>query len=1003
MSKMIAGEEGAAFKEAYASLNAAQRQAVDTIEGPVMVIAGPGTGKTQILTLRIANILLQTDTKPENILALTFTESGAKAMRERLRRYVGAVAYRVNIFTFHGFAEYLIAGHPDSFTKVIGGRPASELEKIEILEAILEGGEVKLLRPMGDPTYYVNHILRMFSTLKQEYITPDLLAEIIEKQELELQSIEKVHEKGAHKGKVRGEYTKKEKSITKNRELLYVYRLYEKLLFEKRLYDFDDMIFETVHALQQDENLLLELQENYQYLLADEHQDVNGSQNKILELLSSYHEQPNLFVVGDEKQAIYRFQGASLENFLYFEERFPGTTMIELTENYRSGQMILDASHSLIKTETGPAADLRIPLTAQLVKDSLVEVRHFSHQVVEDRWVVELIESAIAEGVEPAEIAVIMRSNREVEELTLQLRKQGIAATASADGDILSHPIMHGVRHLIEAVVESKNERALFTVLHGAYWGISKNDLLKIAAAQSYRTTLLSILTDSDKLAELGVENIEAVQKIPHIIEAARVKMTTQSPHRVLEFLLAESGFLKQTISSDPYEGARVIRRIYDEIEAMVVRDKVSTLEGVAASFKKSIEYRLAINAPFIATSLQAVQVMTAHKSKGLEFAVVVLPHLIDSQWGGRKGRTYFDIPLTKHLDSEEFEVLDDERRLLYVGMTRAKQKLYLSGANTNTEGKELTPSRLLEDIDETKRAVIDTSSQEESFDPTAGLLDKNQRPQIEVDFLRKVLAERGLSATALNNYLKSPWNYLYRNVLRIPEVQPLHMQFGTAMHNVMEKVTAFHSKEKKAPSDTQVKDWLDGELSRLPISAEEYARRHEKGLEALYAYINHALPSLPAKTEEEFSLRVVLPTGLPEFPELTLTGKLDRLDFNADGQVERVFDYKTGKPKTRNVIEGKTKDSDGGYKRQLTFYALLLELYDDERYRCREGVLAFLEPDQKGVVHEEAYTITDEEITALKEELVAVVQEIISGEFLDSKCDPAVSDYCELVEMLRG
>ena len=307
----------ASFNEAYKSLNEAQKEAVDITEGPVMVIAGPGTGKTQILTLRIANILIKTDTAPESILALTFTESGAKAMRERLRRYIGATAYQIPIYTFHGFAQKLIKDYPDAYTRVIGGRPASDLEKITLIESILDSGEVKLLRPMGAPAYYVSHILRMFGQMKQEYITPDDFAKIITAQEVELEGIEKIHEKGAHKGKVRGEYMKKEKSIAKNHELLHIYRQYEALLTDKKLYDFEDMIVETVKALsdKKNEDMLRDLQEQYQYVLADEHQDVNGSQNKILELLCAYHDSPNIFVVGDEKQAIYRFQGASLENF----------------------------------------------------------------------------------------------------------------------------------------------------------------------------------------------------------------------------------------------------------------------------------------------------------------------------------------------------------------------------------------------------------------------------------------------------------------------------------------------------------------------------------------------------------------------------------------------------------------------------------------------------------------------------------------------------------------
>jgi DNA helicase II / ATP-dependent DNA helicase PcrA len=413
------------FNEALSKLNPAQREAVETIEGPVMVIAGPGTGKTQILTLRIANILLKTDTDPSSILALTFTDSGAKAMRERLRKYIGATAYLVPIYTFHGFAQKLISDYPDSYKRVVGGRPISDLEKITLLETIINSGEVKQLRPMGNPTYYVPHILRILGQLKQEYITPDKFLEVIERQENELQNIEKIHTKGVHKGKVRGEYTKKSESISKNRELLFVYRRYEALLTHQNFYDFEDMIVETVNALSVDEGMLRDLQENYQYILADEHQDVNGSQNKILELLASFHESPNIFAVGDEKQAIYRFQGASLENFLYFTSQYKNTKVISLTTNYRSGQNILDAAHSLVAVEEGPLKDLRIPLLAGAALESTVSRRDFVHQAVEDTWLVAEVKAEIDKGTPSNEIAVIVRTNREVESIATLLRKAG--------------------------------------------------------------------------------------------------------------------------------------------------------------------------------------------------------------------------------------------------------------------------------------------------------------------------------------------------------------------------------------------------------------------------------------------------------------------------------------------------------------------------------------------------------------------------------------------------
>ncbi len=990
-----------AFKEAYGMLNAAQKEAVDTVEGPVMVIAGPGTGKTQILTLRIANILLKTDTAPESILALTFTESGAKAMRERLRRYVGSEAYRVPIFTFHGFAGKLIKEYSDAFERVIGGRPASDIEKIKLIEDVLESGDYTVLRPMGNPAYYVPHILRIIGTLKQEYFTPDAFARIIAQQEEDLQGIEKIHQKGAHKGKVRGEYTKKEKAITKNRELLTVYRAYQQLLSEQKLYDFDDMITQSVHALESSEDMLRDLQEQYQYILADEHQDVNGSQNRILELLASYHDSPNIFAVGDEKQAIYRFQGASLENFLYFEDLFKGTKTIALTENYRSGQEILDAAHSLVEVEDGPLKDLRVPLSAEAVHASQVSYQDFSHQAVEDEVITNEIKQKIDTGTEAQEIAVIVRTNREVEALAEMLRKKGIAVTASADGDILRHPITQAVQSLIAAVVSAGDQLALFTVLHGAYWGIGNNDLVRVLAARSYTLQLGALLSDAQKLKEIGVEDIEAVLRVSQVLDDARKREVHEAPHQVLAFVLQESGFLDHVMEHDPFEGARVVRRIYDEVEELVRRDGAGTLAQVEAVFTTAREYGLPLNAPYIATNSAAVQVMTAHKSKGLEFEVVYAPHLQDSSWGGSTKRKYFDIPVTKHLKEEDFDPIDDERRLLYVVMTRAKKELHLSCSQTNADGKELQTTRLFADIADDVYQTLETTEAEQQFDPAAMLTQSKKSVAIDVQLLTHLLAERGFSATSLNNYLRSPWDYLYRNVLRIPEVQPVHMQFGTAVHNTLEYITGHHTADGVFPSDTKVKEKLEVELGRMPITTEDHTRLHARGLEVLYGYMQHMESTLPKQTKEELKLRVVLQTDIPELPELPLTGMLDRLDLNDEGFAVRVVDYKTGKPKTRNVIEGKTASSDGGYKRQLVFYALLLSLYDDERYVTNTGTLSFVEPDSKGVIHEETFTITAKEIAVLKQEIITVTKEIIAGDFLTKPCDEKESEYCHLAQLL--
>lgn len=986
----------AAFNEAYASLNEAQKKAVDTIDGPVMVIAGPGTGKTQILTLRIANILLKTDTPPRGILALTFTESGAKAMRERLASLIGETAYDVGIFTFHGFADFLIQKYPEAYPDIIGGRTVTDIERIQIIEAILNDTSFKALRPSGDPAFYVKPILKAVETLKQEYITPDSFAESVTTQENILEGIERYHTKGAHKGKERGEYKEAQKHATRNRELLHVYRLYESSLRSQKLYDFGDMITKTVEALSKDEDMLRDLQEQHQYVLADEHQDVNGSQNKILELLVHFHEHPNLFVVGDEKQAIYRFQGASLDNFLYFENTFGETTTISLTENYRSGQTILDTAHDLIKTDDAVLASLRVPLHAAAVATSNVVEATFPHDAIEASWVVHSIKTDIAEGIEPDEIAIIVRTNKEVELFANALRKASITAAPSADSDILEHPVTVSVLKLLKSVVFPTDDAALMSVLHEPYWQIPVRDLALLLRSISRTTFLSSLLRDEAALSILELQDAEAIRRIAHVIDGVKKKSVTQAPHRLLETLLTESGLINHVLAEDPFEGVRIIRRLYDEVEGMVQRKEVIDLKGVFERLELHQNYGVALSAPFIPQGHKAVQVMTAHKSKGLEFKVVYIPHMTDRGWGSKQSRELFKLPIVKH-DVGDFDVLeDDERRLFFVALTRAKKKVVCTRSSENSDGKELASSRFLSALADKSSEPHDIDTFVASFSAIGDLKPLEPEP-ITTELILDALSERGFSPTAFNNYQKSPWEYFYRNVLRVPQIKTTELQFGTAVHFVLDELIRTHNSTDGVASPTKISELLKRGLSHESISDEEYVRLHERGLTSLVGYSEHLLAQITSESRTEVRLEATIETGITEYPVLKLNGTLDRVDYES-GSIIRVVDYKTGRPKTRGEIEGTTKTSDGAYKRQLVFYALLLSLQSDTSKHCRTGVLSFVEPDKNGTLKEEVFVITDEEIAALKEELIAVTREIVKGEALKVVCDPGVCHYCDLV-----
>lgn len=988
-----------AYEAAYAVLNKEQKRAVDTIEGPVMVIAGPGTGKTQILTLRIAAILLHTDTRPEHILALTFTQSGVAAMRERLVRYIGTDGHRVTIATFHGFAERLVAAFPHYFERIAGGTSLNTVERIGFVEEVLLSGDYHAVRPRGAPAFHVPALLGALSFLKREHLTPDAFAAYIAREEEALHSVPRVHERGAHKGKVRREYLLKEAQCTRNRELLDIYRRYEALLRKRRRYDFDDMLVEVIRAMEEHEEFRAQLWETHQYILADEHQDANGSQNKVLELLASFDRSPNLFVVGDEKQAIFRFQGASLENFLYFEDKFEGTTTISLIDNYRSGQNILDVAHRLIAVAEGPAAALRVPLVAHAVQAGEVTRRTFSHEAVEDGFLIRSVQALLKDGVPPQEIAVIVRTNREVEELSRLLRDAGSAVVASAETDILSHPATGSVRALIAAAARPQDEAALFEVLHSACFDVPAGDLVRVCAARNYRTPLAALVRSRRLLSALGVEGVEAVLRVGAVLDRARRQATGEAPQRVLAFLLNESGLLRALLSHEAAaQNARVVRRLYDEVERLYRDRSIRTLDEVIGVFDRLVLYRQSITAPFVALTGEAVAVLTAHKSKGREFDHVFIPRLTDRTWGAPARRGFFTLPVSRHVDTALIDEDDDERRLLFVAITRARKTVSLSASTQNVEGSALVPSRFFDVCDKRQVRTVATDKDERAFHPAAVLATPPPARAVDTSLIAHLFYERGLSATSLGNYLDSPWKYLYRTLLRVPEPKSPAQLYGTALHEVLRRVGQEVRRGGTLPDAAKLKQWLRRALQALPLTSAEYTAWYRSGGEALAGYVEAHKEAFVPHVQTEYALSALLPADDASLPPVPLRGTLDRLDFDKEGRAVCVVDYKTGTPQSRRSIEGNTKASTGAYKRQLVFYALLLRLSGDARLSsCERFAVSFVEPSANGSFKDEEFVVHSSETEALKTQIQSVARAITTGAFLEEPCDPKEVPYCTL------
>lgn len=983
-----------AFKTAYAGLNTEQRKAVDSIEGPVMVIAGPGTGKTSILTLRIANILDKTDASPDSILALTFTESGVHSMRQKLVGIIGAAAYRVNIFTFHGFANSIIEQYPEYVPRIIGGALAPEVEQFKILETIFETNSFSTIKPFGNIFYYVRPALGAIRSLKRENVDPKVFLKSIKAEEKTLMGVDDLyHEKGKYKGEMKGVYKTALKKIEKNKELVKVYELYEKALASARLFDYEDMIVETIAALRKNSDLLLMLQEEYQYVLADEHQDANNAQNAILELISGFHENPNLFIVGDEKQAIYRFQGASLENFLYFKRKFPEATLITLTNNYRSTQKILDAAHTLITNNSEDTNSPRVPLMAASKENPVpVTIFEFENTDEETRFLSEDIADRIKNGTEPRSIAVLFRDNADAIPLIRSFERSSIPFAIYSDDDILRDAEIAKLMTLLRAVNSFGDDELTAKVLFIDVFGLSPLDAFRIL---SYRTKqkkhLFDILRSTDELADAGVVDStkakDFFQQLEHFAKIAKNKPLLTS----IETIIRESLFIPHLLSLP--ESLSAIEKLDTLMNA--VKSMVETKKDARLSDFISYIDTLEVHGAKLARSKRQtfenrISLMTAHRSKGLEFDVVYITGVTDGKWGNKRTVEHFTLPIQGKtaLSNEDDE---DERRLFFVAVTRAKKEVIGTYGKSDVAGKQKIRSQFLEEIAShlhQKQHVFEDAPHAILSEPVP------HGPDIKsVEYLQKLFLEQGLNVSALNNYLVCPWQYFFQNLIRIPHAPEKHQMYGIAVHAAL-KEEVDRTRKGEKPDKGRFIEAFRRNLKRQPLSQDEYDESCIKGEKSLDGYFDEHVEEWTGESIPELSIAGVHLT-MPNKETLLLRGQIDRLDIN--GSFVRVVDYKTGGIKSRKEILGETKTSQGSIKRQLDFYRLLLDLYEDGRYRMTEGKIDFIEPTKEGVYKSELFEITDDDRTAIEVLVLEKAMEIYNVSFWNKTCDDPKCEFCYL------
>lgn len=1013
------------------SLNSEQAKAVTQIEGPVMVIAGPGTGKTQILAVRVAHILSETDSAPYNILCLTYTDAATMSMRRRLAEIIGPTAHQIHIYTFHGFCNQIIQDNLSDFGDYRQLDLISDLERVDVYKTIIESlPDDHILKNLkAGPEFESGRLRHLFDLMKKENYTY---------QDVELKVtdyLEKMKDpdlnpdpsffytrppKGFNKGDLNprlwNELEEKMNKLLKGAELFIEY---QKILDKLGRYDYMDMILWVVNKFKEDDIFLARYQEQYQYLLVDEFQDTNGAQKDLLELLVAYWEEaPNIFVVGDDDQAIFKFQGANLSNIIDLKKEY-NPYMVVLKDNYRSSQHILDLSKQLIEINTERIINEDDSLNKNLIAAGkelvnctiIPEIREFKNISQELAYTASEIYKAYEQGVNLDEIAVICRNHSQIAPLAEVLVKKKVPINLRRRIDILKTPLIKNLLNILYFINEeyeslNKGEHRLFEIMHYHFFDINSQDAAKISMYcrgndddSDQPRHIKDIIGNNEVLEKLNLKSVDAIHSLNDLLDQWIMDISNVTLQVLFQKILNDGKVLKYVMNQpDKVWLLEVLTTFFESIKSETSKDPDMQLSEFLGMIDKMKENKLQLPVMKVNYSDNGVHLLTAHASKGLEFNTVYILGATANKWEKPKGgKKQYTFPDTMNADSRT--TFEDDRRLFYVAMTRAKKYLYINYASKNDDSKDLSPSCFIDEISEspcaTQNCVNVDSNILSDFQVHKLMPHLRKNELLEHDRINEILENYSLSVTDLNKYLSCPMSFYFEKILRVPTARTKYLGFGNAVHLALD----LHFRDI---SKTQIKDkqnLLDHYHNAMNRYGSHFTQEEFKSLTALGKQIltryfdeNISMGNNAKSFEPEINIHNTEYKGIP------IKGKLDRVDVFKD-YVE-VIDYKTGKPENASAKFNKPNDKDpkgGDYWRQIVFYKLLLDSDKKHDWNMHSGFMAFVEPDKKDNLITKKITVSPDDLDVVGSQIKDTWTKIQNHEFLDG-CQDDKCYWCNFV-----
>ncbi len=1047
------------FRKSYNRLNKEQKKAVDKIDGPLMVVAGPGSGKTELLSVRVANILRKKDIPAGSLLCLTFTDAAALNMKERLVKMIGDEGYKVPTLTFHSFCKEIIDNNPEYFYKGADFELADEVMKTAILEDILSSldHDNPLSKTYNGAYTFLNDTKKSISDLKDAGLTPDEFLEVLDHNEKILKEInplissvfdnrvsksifpkieklikslegldenfpfdylkplsevvansltEVLETKNTTKiSEWKSNWTKKMDGhkvlkdtlyLEKMKALAEVYRRYKERMEKEELFDFSDMILDVIEVLRKEDSLRHDLQEKYQYILVDEFQDTSGVQMRLLKKLTEDepHNKPNVCIVGDDDQAIYRFQGAEISNILNFRDNYRDVEVVTLTKSYRSGQKILNVAEELIK-KAEERLESRVEevdknLVSAKKKDGKIVAKEFETKEEEYSYLAEKVAEKIDAGTDPQEIAVMGRTHKILKEVAPFLVEKEVPIFAQRKENVLKkEPVIQVINILRFADYllggdKDKAEELLPELLSYPFWELKRENVWKIARnCYKNRSSWMEEMKKfndlnrvADFLTDLSLKTeYKPVEEIIDIVLGNK-KGTFLSPFK-------EHYFNKEKLKQDPTEYFKFLSALkrftgalkeYRKKEILLTEDLLDFVDR-----HEDNDISLNDENPLI-TDKGAVSLITSHSAKGKEFEKVFVLNCQQEIWAGSKRGSMLPFPANMPIEKMG-ESRDDQLRLFYVTITRTKEQLFILSHKKKESGKGYSPLEFISHID------VEKDSREVSVSDLEASTQSHHSPPFsskERDLLLPLAEKYMLSATGFNKFLNAlengPQEFLKDRLLRFPFKKPPYMAYGSAVHQTINWVYNELKTTKKLPTTEDFLKAFENILWKQRMSEKNYKKYLQKGKKALKLFYEERKESF---NPDDFSEKDFKNQGVV-IADQKLTGKIDKI-VKKDGKLE-VIDFKTGKILSRWDESGKyQKMKAWRSKNQLIFYKLLIENSTDfEGYEVDKGFLEFVEPDDNDKIQRLSLVIKDEEVERVKSLIGIVGKKIKNLDFPD-------------------